>query len=70
MDTSTQLINLPVNRFDIWKKYPNLKQTFTYLGNSLQTYVPSTLSVTNSIRKGFDDIDNIVTGKQIGRAHV
>ena len=64
MDTSTQLINLPVNRFDIWKKYPNLKQTFTYLGYSLQTYVPSTLSVTNSIHKGFDDIDQY-TGRRI-----
>ena len=64
MDTSGQLINLPVNRFDIWKKYPNLKQTFTYLGNSLQPNFPSSLLVTNSIHKGFDDIDQY-TGRKI-----
>lgn len=64
MDTSGQLINLPVNRFDIWKKYPHLKQTFTYPGDALLTHVPSTLSVTNDIHKGFDDI-NQYTGRKI-----
>lgn len=63
-DRTSQSVNVPVDRYDIWKKYPKLKQC---LHNPLGMYIywiANSFLTTVDIKRGYDDI-NEYTGRKI-----
>lgn len=62
-DRTSQEVNVPVSRYDIWKKYPKLKQCLHKPTGSLIYWIASTSSVSVDIERGYDDINQYIGRK-------